>query len=197
MFRADHSASSGVARDDDGIDATRVAGLTAPAVTDAPSGVAPPPPPGRRPRRILAVASAGGHWVQLLRMSPALDGQDVAFATTHASNRAMAPPGARFYVVPDANRTTPLRMALMLVRLAWIILRERPDVVLSTGAAPGYAALRLGKLVRAQTIWVDSIANAGRLSMSGERAGRCADLWLTQWPHLAREDGPIFRGSVL
>jgi len=35
------------------------------------------------------------------------------------------------------------------------------------------------------------------MSMSGELAGRHADLWLTQWEQLASESGPVFRGSVL
>ena len=32
---------------------------------------------------------------------------------------------------------------------------------------------------------------------AGRMAGRCADLWLTQWAHLSRESGPEFAGSVL
>ena len=34
-------------------------------------------------------------------------------------------------------------------------------------------------------------------AMSGGKAGSCADLWLTQWPHLAREGGPEWMGNVL
>ena len=78
-----------------------------------------------------------------------------------------------------------------------MLLRERPDVVVSTGAAPGFLALRLGKLLRARTIWVDSIANAEELSLSGRRIGPHADLWLTQWEPLARPEGPLYRGAVL
>ena len=81
--------------------------------------------------------------------------------------------------------------------LAIIVLRTRPHAVITTGAAPGYFALRLGRLVGARTAWVDSIANAGELSLSGKRAGRHADLWLTQWPDLASPEGPDFRGAVL
>ena len=79
----------------------------------------------------------------------------------------------------------------------WIMLRERPDVIISTGAAPGLLAVVLGKLMGARTLWLDSIANADRLSLSGKLAGRYANLWLTQWPHLAGVDGPSFRGAVL
>ena len=81
--------------------------------------------------------------------------------------------------------------------IAWLLWQERPDVVISTGAAPGYFAIRLGNLFGARTIWVDSVANVEELSLSGQKAGPHAKLWLTQWAHLARENGPHHRGSVL
>ena len=71
------------------------------------------------------------------------------------------------------------------MKIAWIIGRVRPDVILTTGAAPGYFAIRIGKLIGARTMWLDSVANVEQLSLSGERVGKHADLWLTQWPHLA------------
>jgi hypothetical protein len=70
-------------------------------------------------------------------------------------------------------------------------------VVISTGAAPGYFALRFGKRLGARTIWLDSIANVDELSLSGQRAGKYAGLWLTQWQHLATPAGPHFAGAVL
>jgi UDP-N-acetylglucosamine:LPS N-acetylglucosamine transferase len=146
--------------------------------------------------KLLAISSGGGHWVQLLRLRPAFEGCDVTFATVKGSYRSEV--GAhRFRVIPDANRWNKLG----LLRTAWavfrLLLEERPDVVLSTGAAPGYCAVRLAKWLGARTVWVDSVANAETLSLSGERAGACTDLWLTQWPHLAHESGPTFAGSVL
>lgn len=85
----------------------------------------------------------------------------------------------------------------MAAQVAWVMLRERPDVVITSGAAPGLVALVLGKCVGARTVWLDSIANVETLSMSGQRALRFADLHLTQWPHLQTGDGPVFRGAVL
>jgi hypothetical protein len=85
----------------------------------------------------------------------------------------------------------------MALTLLWIMIVERPDVVISTGAAPGYFALRFGKLLGARTIWVDSIANVDELSLAGSKVGRFADLWLTQWPHLAQPAGPQYFGAVL
>lgn len=134
--------------------------------------------------------------MQLLRLRPAFEGCDVVYATAKEGYRGDVCE-ASFHVIVDANRSNRIG----LLRSAWSIFsllrRERPDVVISTGAAPGFFALKLGKLMGFRTIWVDSIANAEELSMSGARVGNCADLWLTQWPHLAREGGPQWKGNVL
>ena len=88
-------------------------------------------------------------------------------------------------------------MLQMVCQVAWVVLRERPDVVITTGAALGVVALRVGRLLGARTVWLDSIANVDHVSMSGEHVKRFADLYLTQWQHLESADGPFFRGAVL
>jgi UDP-N-acetylglucosamine:LPS N-acetylglucosamine transferase len=148
------------------------------------------------PKRLLAISSSGGHWVQLQRLRPAFDGCEVTFATTRPSY-ALEVEGHRFELIRDANRTQKLKAVLMLFSLLRVLLKVRPDVIVSTGAMPGYFALRLGKLFGVRTIFVDSIANAEELSLSGQKAGKIADLWLTQWEHLARENGPFYKGNVL
>ena len=145
--------------------------------------------------RLLAVASGGGHWIQLLRLMPAFADYDVAFVSTLDPDSRIA--GRRYRRVHDGNRWDKIGVLRMALSLALLILRERPHVIISTGAAPGYVAVRLGRLIGARTIWVDSVANVDELSMSGRMAGRHADLWLTQWPHLARPEGPRFAGTVV
>jgi len=132
----------------------------------------------------------------LLRITPSFEHCEVTFETVHESYRAEVP-SHNFCVVNDANRWSKLALLKAAWRLVWIVWKEKPDIVISTGAAPGYFALRLGKMFGARTIWLDSIANVEGLSMSGRIAGRCADLWLTQWAHLARPEGPHFAGAVL
>ncbi len=155
--------------------------------------------------KVLAIASSGGHFVQLLRLMPAFEGSRLTVASTDpalageaaAQARRLGLPMPEFRVVSDANRWQKLQLIKSLAGIAGLVLALRPDVLITTGAAPGYFALRLGRLMGARTIWLDSIANAEELSLSGKKAGRHADLWLTQWPDLARPEGPIYEGSVL
>ncbi len=157
------------------------------------------------PPRVLAVASGGGHWVQLCRLIPAWDGCQVTYVTTDAGfkadveaiakARSQQPPG--YHVVTDANRWQKMKLLKSVLQMLGILLKVRPDVVITTGAAPGYFALRLAAMMGRRTIWLDSIANANELSLAGQKAGKHCDLWLTQWAHLATSDGPDYKGSVL
>ncbi|MFT6557854.1 MAG: UDP-N-acetylglucosamine:LPS N-acetylglucosamine transferase [Sneathiella sp.] len=158
-------------------------------------------------KHVLAIASAGGHWVQLQRMRPAWDGCQVSYVTTKsgylaqvqtdAKKRQQSEPG--YYTVTDANRWQKLRLIRQILEIFFLLVRLRPDVIISTGAAPGFFALKFGKIFGAKTIWVDSIANAEELSLSGQKVRSAADLWLTQWEQLSGEEPekPNYAGSVI
>ncbi len=150
----------------------------------------------RERKKILAIASGGGHWVQLQRLRPVFSAHEMVYATVDESYQAEVP-GQTFRIVPNANLTTKFA----LLKSAWcsflLLLRERPDVVVTTGAAVGFFAVRLASLFGMKTVWIDSIANAEELSLSGKKAGQFVDLWLTQWEHLATENGPTYLGNVL
>jgi len=149
--------------------------------------------------RVMMVASGGGHWVELMRLAPALEGCSTAFVTVNRDYEYQTEQfeGSRYYVVRDVTRWNKLLWVQTVFQLLTILLRERPHVVMSTGALPGYFALRLARLFGARTVWVDSIANVEELSKSGQAVARYACLWLTQWEHLARPGGPEYKGRVL
>ena len=147
-------------------------------------------------KKILAVASGGGHWQQLMLMRRAFDGHDARFITTLPGlpEQFDAHPSA---IVPDCNRNEPIKSFLSLIAITWQILRFRPDVIISTGALPGVIALAVGRVFGARTVWVDSVANAEEMSMSGRLARRFAHLWLSQWEHVAEAAGADYAGAVL
>lgn len=146
--------------------------------------------------RVLAISSGGGHWVQLLRLVPAFEGAEVHYACTDPAAKSDVMPAA-FHSYPDANKSQPLKLALTAVRVAYLIARIRPDVIVSTGAAGGGLAVIMGRWLGIRTLFVDSIANAKELSVSAKLALRAADAVFTQWPKVAAKTPAQFRGSVL
>ncbi|MEO7381151.1 MAG: UDP-N-acetylglucosamine--LPS N-acetylglucosamine transferase [Paracoccaceae bacterium] len=152
--------------------------------------------------KIMAVSSGGGHWVQLMRLKPAFDDLNVFYVTLDRT-AAIDVPGRRFYTIREASRKQKAGFFIAGFQLLTILIRERPSVVITTGSAPALIAVILARyLLRAKTIWIDSIANTERMSGSGQQAGKFADIWLTQWAHLAEAQNDNVRhpehwGAVL
>ena len=145
--------------------------------------------------KVLAIASAGGHWIELLRLMPAFQGEAIVFVSTDKSFSDSVP-GHLFYNVPDANRWNKFKLMYMALCVAAIIIRLRPKTIVSTGAAPGLIGIIAGRLLGAKTIWIDSIANVEKISMSGRIALNFAHKFYTQWPHLSTSK-IIYKGNVL
>lgn len=135
--------------------------------------------------RLLVGASAGGHLTQLLQLAPCWEGLSPVFVSTLPIVAPELERRGRTYIIGECNRFHPLRALAVVWRALRIILAERPVVVLTTGSLPMAIFAAQAKLFGARIVWIDSITNVERLSLSGRFARRFADLCLTQWPHLA------------
>lgn len=140
-------------------------------------------------KTILAVSSKGGHYRQMIALSAAYEGHNVRYVSTD--------PSLTEFSVSECSRTQWWRALTNVVQLVVIMRRVRPDVVVSTGALPGLMALIVGSLFGARTVWIDSIANTDRMSLSGRLSRPFAQLWLTQWPEVSDRTGATYVGAVL
>jgi UDP-N-acetylglucosamine:LPS N-acetylglucosamine transferase len=150
----------------------------------------------QRMPRLLAVASGGGHWIQLLRLRDAFAGFETAYVSMF-ENYADAVPGARLYTIPDASRFDKLSFLKVALKAFWIMVKERPRAVVTTGSAPMLSFILLGRLMGARTLWIDSVANAERMSSSGRLARKLAHRTVSQWPEVAEAEGVECWGSIL
>ncbi|WP_164156239.1 glycosyltransferase family protein [Sandarakinorhabdus rubra] len=144
---------------------------------------------------MLAIASGGGHFIQLMRLAPAWEGHQVSIATVDPSSHA-AVGDAPFFTFRDVSRADWWRIPITAFDIARILIRARPQVIITTGALPGLIAATLARPFGVRSLWVDSIANSETLSASGGQAARVCDAVVTQWPHLAK-GGVEHWGSVL
>lgn len=149
-----------------------------------------------RATRVLAVASGGGHWIELMRLRPAFAGCEVAWVSMF-DNYAAEVAGERYYTVPDASRFDKLAMLAVFHKAIRIMLRERPDAIVTTGSFPMLSFILLGRLMGARTLWIDSIAQAEEISSSGRIARKLAHKAVCQWPDVAKSEGLDCWGAVL
>jgi len=145
---------------------------------------------------VLAASSGGGHWEELMLLRSAVDAVEARFATPDplmAQHSGIANPER----LPDCNQKQPLRSLHCFFVAFRIVLRLRPKVVISTGAAPGFFCILAGRLLGAHTLWIDSVANGEELSMCGKLAKVVAHECWTQWEHLSDGTRVQYRGAVL
>ena len=152
-----------------------------------------------RKLKLCLVCSAGGHLTQMQRLLPAFEGRDYFFVThTAESSRHLK----RAYLINYRQgyireRITWLFTILIALR---ILLKERPDVVISTGGGEiAVPFCYVGKLLGAKVILVESLTRISTRSAAGRLIYPIADLFLVQWQSLIRLYGSKaqYWGSVL
>ena len=135
--------------------------------------------------KICLAASSGGHMTQLLKVAESWQGRDVFYVTTTEVIRDKLSKLGVVHVVGECNLQNPLRVFKVLFKCIAVIIRQHPKVIISTGAAAGCMLCFLGKLIGAKVVWIDSITNVEKISLSGRMVHCIADVLLVQWPQLA------------
>ena len=150
-----------------------------------------------RKDKILAIASPGGHWIQLNKICNPLEKQFNVVYVTPAAQYSSSNNQSKIISIVDASADSKHMLIPLALQLLWIFIKERPTAIISTGAAPGAIAFLLAKFLPIKTIWVDSIANVSILSRSGRLVQKHADLVITQWEPLSDGDKIIYKGAIL
>jgi len=148
-------------------------------------------------RRALLVCSPGGHLLQLMTMQPAWEDLERTWITLAAPDSDYLLRDER-KVLARGPTNRSLRALVSNLWLAWrITKRERPDVILSTGAALAFPFFLAGKLRGARLVYVESLTRTTSLSLTGRLVRPLADAFFVQWPDLATEKGVRFVGRLL
>lgn len=142
--------------------------------------------------RVLFVGSAGGHLAQLLQLGAWFEQHDRLWVTFRLPDAESLLTTER--VVWGYHPTT--RNIGNLVRnlgLAWrVIRRERPDVVVSSGAAIAVPFFWLGRLHGARTVYIEVIDRMDTRTLTARLCSPVTDLFVTQDESQAR----LFPGST-
>ena len=150
--------------------------------------------------KVLAVSSPGGHWVQLNKICNKLEAKHSVIYASPRSQYQLKQTGDNLrtvYNIIDVSADNKPMLLPLALQILYLFLKERPQTIISTGAAPGVVAILLGKYLGLKTIWIDSIANVQQLSRSGRMVKPHADIVITQWESLSDGKSLLYRGAVL
>ncbi len=148
--------------------------------------------------KIGIVCSHGGHWSETCALFDSFAEYDVFVATYHSPRADDVRRVARAYFTKDIG-TSVWRMARASIWAARILIRERPDVIVSLGAEIAIPFFYLAKLMRIKTLFIESWCRTASVSKTGRLVYPVADEFWVQWPALAASAGPKaqYRGAIL
>lgn len=148
-------------------------------------------------KRILGISSDGGHSIQLKLILLPITGDAEVHIFTTSKAIFSAPNFITDESLTDFSRQDLYKAPLSLYQNTKKILAVKPDLVVSTGALPGTIAIICARLLGVKTLWVDSIANTKKLSLSGKIAKHFAHKTLSQWPDVAANENVKYEGALL
>lgn len=138
------------------------------------------------PGRVALVGSSGGHLAQLLALRPFYERHDRFWVTFETPDAVSLLANERTYWCHHpTNRNLPNLVRNTL--LAWRVLRrERPMLIVSTGAAVAVSFFWLGALLGSKTVFIEVIDRIDQPTLTGRLIRPVASVILLQWPEQQR-----------
>jgi len=146
--------------------------------------------------KLALVCSHGGHLTELQFLSDAFDDHEIFYVSyDNVRTREL---DEQAYLLESID-TNPWRMLKAFYRIGRILLKERPDAVVSTGSEIAIPAFVWARLLSIETVFIESWCRVQALSTTGKIVYPFSDLFLVQWPQLAENtDRDVrYKGAVL
>jgi len=144
---------------------------------------------------VCLTCSHGGHLNEMLQLADAFVGHDTFYFCYDAETTRALP---RAYLIPNMARN-PFAFLRNLGRVWRIFRRERPQLIVSTGAEIAIPVVLVGKLLRVPALYIECGAQVVTPSFTGRLMYWLAEEFYVQWPELLRAYGPRARyaGSLV
>jgi len=131
--------------------------------------------------KVCLACSAGGHLTELLQLEKAWQDYEHFYVSDKRSNAIELSKRERVYFV-ICPRRNPLKLFANLLQSLFILIVERPSVIISTGADTAVPICLLAKLFLKKVVFIESFCRIKEASLSARIMYRFADLFLVQWP---------------
>ncbi|MBI1971711.1 MAG: capsular biosynthesis protein [Candidatus Aenigmarchaeota archaeon] len=138
--------------------------------------------------KIALPSSAGGHLTELMQIRGAFDKHDKFFVTVRRKDTEDLSLKEKVYFVEDTGRS-PAGLLKNIADSLKIALKEKPDVVITTGAGAAIPFSIISKLLGAKLVYIESYCRANSKSWSGDLLYPFADVFLVQWPSMVSRYG--------
>lgn len=137
-------------------------------------------------KKICFAASSGGHLEEISRLKEIEKGYS-SFLFTEKGDFNELDFTEKVIYVSQINRKEKLflfKFIALFFKSFQIIIKEKPDCIISLGALATYPICLIGKIMGKKIIYIESFSRVDAPSLSGKLMYRIADLFIVQWEEL-------------
>lgn len=139
-------------------------------------------------KRVMFVASAGGHLSEILELEPLFKDYNVTLVTENTPSTLNLKDKYNLKYVGYGSKQYMFRYVFIftfnILKSIYLILRYRPKVIITTGAHTGGIFVTVGKILGKKTIYIESMAKVNDLSKTGKFVYNIVDKFYVQWEDL-------------
>ncbi len=149
--------------------------------------------------KICFISSSGGHFEQLMMLKPLMD-KYKSFIVTEKTNYKVSGCNRTIYYLDQVNRNEKLFVLKMIknsLKTLKIFIKEKPDVIITTGVLSAIPMCIIGKIFRKKLIYIESFAKVNTPTLTGKLIYKFADQFYVQWRDMLKiYPEAIYRGGI-
>lgn len=146
--------------------------------------------------KVCIIASAGGHLTEVLQVNSTYSKYEHFYVTFKRKDIKDKLRNEKVYFINDPKRN-PLKFLYNFFQSLRIFLKERPDLIISTGAGMAIMFCYIAKLFGKKVIFIESLAAVDTPSFSGKFIYPISDLFIVQWEKLLKFYPKAIYGGTL
>lgn len=130
--------------------------------------------------KICLVSSSGGHWEQLKKLQPLID-KYTGFYVTEKTRFDAFPAKYLMHQTDLKDKFMIPKMIANSFKTLIIWLKERPDIIITTGTIVAYPFYILSILMRKKFIFIETFGRANMPTVAGRLMEKHSNLFIVQW----------------
>ena len=142
--------------------------------------------------KICLVGSSGGHLNHLYVLKPFWEKHERFFVTFDKEDARSMLEGETLYPCHYPSNRSIKALFINTILAIKLIRKEKPDLIISTGAAAAVPFFYIGKMMGAKTIFIEVFDRIDRPTMTGRLVKPVTDRFVVQWEEMKE----VYKGSV-
>lgn len=134
--------------------------------------------------KVCLVGSSGGHLTHLYMLKPFWENKERFWVTFDKEDARSLLQGETMYPCYYPSNRSLKALIINTHRAIKILRKEKPDLIISSGAAPAVPFFYLGKLMGAKTIYIEVFDRIDKPTIAGKMVYPVTDRFIVEWEEM-------------